>query len=403
MNYKSLISVFILVFISFSLKAEISDYLVGLKAYKDGFYDIAKDNLENYLSQGNDEKNKIFAHYVLANIYFEEKDYKNAIKHINEIENKKDERIKLEDIRKMKIYGLVNINCEEAKKYLAKYMDDEIFDIYFQSACKKDDEFINILCESECSPYIVLKVMYNLNNFKGNVEKLFSCLDLKNINDSDLKDLGLYFYKVGAFDYFWKIYDIYRDDILVNLALERLWFLNQFDAFLKTFQENREKYVIERVNYCRAIKVYNDRTIAYDCAILKGCLDDSENLHNNIIACYLNKREISALNNYLKKHSSEKSVQEAICSYGTYIISEKIYDKVTLNSLSKCVERIAYVKLLAEKGAFKDILYILNKPRNEEEYFYIALAYKKLGENIKFEEMKKKIKNVELLESLNNY
>ena len=403
MNYKSLISVLILFFVSFTLKANINDYLVGLKAYKDGFYDIAKENLENYLSQKGDDKNKIFAHYILAHIYFNEKNYKNTLKHINEVENKKDERINIEEIRKMKIYGLVNIDCDEAKKYLAKNLNDVIFDVYFQSACKKDDEFIDILCKSKSSPYIKLKVMYNLNKINANVDELFGCLDLKNIKDSDLKTLGLYFYKEGTFDYFWKVYDIYKDDILVNLALERLWFLNNVDTFLKDFQKNREKYIIEKINNCRAIKIYNDKNIEYDCALLEGCLEGDKNLYNNIIACYLDKKETNQLNNYLKKHNNDKGISEAFCSYGKYIISEKIYDRVTLDSLSKCVIRIEFAKILAENGEYKDILSILSKPIDEEEYFYVALAYKKLGENIKFEEMKKKIKNVELLESLNNY
>jgi hypothetical protein len=45
----------------------------------------------------------------------------------------------------------------------------------------------------------------------------------------------------------------------------------------------------------------------------------------------------------------------------------------------------------------------LDNPANEEEFFYLAIVYKKLRNKNKYNEICKKIKNVELLKALNNY
>ena len=94
---------------------------------------------------------------------------------------------------------------------------------------------------------------------------------------------------------------------------------------------------------------------------------------------------------------------DALCSYGQYIISEEIYDKDILENLSKCSNRAEYAKILLENDRYNDIFLVLENPIKEEEFFYIALAYRKMGNNIRFNEMKKNIKNVELLKTLNNY
>lgn len=403
MNTRLIICGFFLMIFLFDLEADINDYLVGLKAYKDGFNDIAKENLENYLSHDNERKNEIFAHYILAHIYFDEKDYKKVIAHIDLVEGKKDERININEISNMKMYALVNTNCADAKKYLSKHLDDEIFSIYFQSECKKDDTFISILCNNKSTANIKLKVMYNLSNINGNIDNLFNCLDLKGLNNSDLKDLGLHFYKQKTFAYFWKIYDIYRDDMLVNLALERFWFLENNDEFLKTFQDSYKKYAINRVNSCRALKIYNEKNLKYDCNILDGCLNNGKDLYVAKVACYLEHNQVGKLNEYIKRHKGNRSLLDALCSYGQYIISEEIYDKDILENLSKCSNRAEYAKILLENDRYNDIFLVLENPIKEEEFFYIALAYRKMGNNIRFNEMKKNIKNVELLKTLNNY
>ena len=403
MNFRIFLFCLLFLFVSFYSIADINDYLVGLKAYKDGFNDIAKENLENYLSHHNERKNEIFAHYILAHIYFDDKDYKKVIAHIDFIEGKKDERINLNEISNMKMYALVKTNCADAKKYLSEHLDDEIFSIYFQSECKKDDEFISILCNNKSTANIRLKVMYNLGNISGNVDNLINCLDLKDINNSDLKDLGIHFYKQKAFAYFWKIYEIYRDDLIVNLALERLWFHTNDNEFLKIFQDSYKKYKINRINFCRAFKIYNDKKLKYDCNILDGCLNNEKDLYEAKVSCYLGNNQVGELNEYIKRHKGSRSLLDALCSCGQYIISEKIYDLEILKNLSKCSNRAEYARMLLEKDNYDDIFVILENPIKEEDFFYIALAYKKIGNNIKFNEMKKNIKNVELLKTLNNY
>lgn len=403
MNFRIFLFSLPFLLVAFYSIANINDYLVGLKAYKDGFNDIAKENLENYLKSVSDKKNEVFARYILAHIYFDEKNYKKTLEHINLIEDKRDERINIDEIKTMKIYALVNTNCNDAKAYLSKNLNNEVFNIYFQSECKKDDEFIDILCSSKALTDVKLKIMYNLNKFEGNVDKFFKCFDLKDLKDNDLSNLGLYYYKGKSFNYFWKIYDIYKDSILVNLALERLWFLSKYNDFLKTFQENQKQHKIEKINYCRALRIYNEKNITYNCNLLDRCLQGDKTLYDSKLACYLNNKQIDELSNYIKENSGNKALLNALCSNGPYIISNKLYNKVILKNLSHCSKKIEYVKMLLEMENFNDITIILDNPDSEEEYFYLAIVYKKLNNEIKYSEMQNKIKDIELLKALNNY
>ena len=121
------------------------------------------------------------------------------------------------------------------------------------------------------------------------------------------------------------------------------------------------------------------------------------------LACYLNGKQIDELSAYIKGNSGNKALLDALCSDGTYIISKKLYNKIILKKLSYCGKKIEYVKMLLEMKNFNDIIIILDNPESEEEYFYLAIVYKKSNNNIKYSEMRKKIKNVELLKALNNY
>jgi hypothetical protein len=393
----------ILLFLPYTLEANINDYLVGLKAYKDGFYDLAKNNLEHYIKEDGDEKNQIFAHYILAHIYVDEKNYSKALSHINIIEGKFDDRIDKENLKDLKILSLVNTSCTEAIKYLANNLNEKTFTIYFQSGCKKNDEFIDILCNNNTNEKIKTKVLFNLKNFTGNTDKIFSCFNFNDLDKKDLRNLGYYYYKNNLYDYFWKIFSLYKDDTMVNLALERLWLSDKYDDFLKSFEENKETYKINKINYCRIIKIYNDRNAKYDCNLLDKCMAGDENLYSSKLLCFINNKEIDAMSTYLEKNRGNKTLLPTLCENGAYIITENLYNNNILNELAACKNRVSLAKLLWDMNKFKEIITILNNPITEEEYFYVAIAYKRINNNIKFNEMRNKIKNVELLRRLNNY
>jgi len=45
--------------------ADIENYYVGLRAYEDKFYDVATDNLQEFLKSDNSSKEATFAKYIL--------------------------------------------------------------------------------------------------------------------------------------------------------------------------------------------------------------------------------------------------------------------------------------------------------------------------------------------------
>jgi hypothetical protein len=172
---------------------------------------------------------------------------------------------------------------------------------------------------------------------------------------------------------------------------------------LKAFQDNQKQYKIEKINYCRAIKIYDGENITYDCNLLDGCLKGSKSLYSTKLTCYLNNKQVGELSTYIKSNSGNKVLLNTLCANGSYIISEKLYNKMILEKLSYCSKKIEYIKILLKMNNFNDIITILDNPANEEEFFYLAIVYKKLRNKNKYNEICKKIKNVELLKALNNY
>ena len=68
------------------------DYFVGLKAYEDGLYDVAKSCLSNYLSHEDKSQKAGFATYILYQVYMAQNDFKSAQYTFTQLANFKDSR-----------------------------------------------------------------------------------------------------------------------------------------------------------------------------------------------------------------------------------------------------------------------------------------------------------------------
>ncbi|MDY6821669.1 MAG: hypothetical protein SVN78_08625 [Deferribacterota bacterium] len=391
------ISVIILIILNcIYVNADVNNYIIGLKAYRDGFIDIAKDNLKEYVKQADSKEKKSFASYILATIYFKEKDFQKTLLFLDGIETRNDPRINISQVREMKMFALTNVNCDLSLDFLKKYPLYEFTNIYINSNCEKNDKLFNIICDN-LTDENKLQVLYNLLNSKL-YNRVFNCIDLSKVKKEDLREIGLYFFKNKEYNKFWKVFGFYKDDDFVNLALSRYWQKEDYDKFINNFNAFLNNFHIESENYCRAIKIYNDKGLTYDCSLIDKCIDNKRLLNKNKIACFIKNKNINKLSEFINEENGKY-----LCDYGGYLIKESLYNHKILRYLSNCKDRRKYVGFLYENKKFNDLIIFLGDPSSDFDYFFLALSYKKLGNKEKSSIFSDKLKSIELKKYLDNY
>jgi hypothetical protein len=383
------------------LNAQSSDYLIGLKAYKDGLYDISKSSLEGFIKNGRNERDLIFAKYILANIYVKENNYKKALNIITELEKISDERIDENYLKTNKLYILTVSNCGEAEKYLVEHPENNLVNLFLSSKCELNNRVTNIIKKNNISNSNKLAAISKASKDIKTAASIFESLDLKRLDKNRLFELATYFYNNNYFDPFWKIYSYKNNDMLVNLALQRLWDIQSEEDFLDNFEYNVNKFKIAKLNYCRAIKIYKEKNETFNCAFIDSCFQvGSKNFIESKLSCLINKKDREGLSLFIEKN---KDRLEYICPFSSYLIDVKFYNNKILYLFSKCRNKYTLAEKLVKKSLFKDIPHLINTPVGEKDYFYLAIAYKKLGKLNDYNKFKVYVKDIKLLKELDSF
>jgi len=384
----------ILLFFSFACTtfADEIDYEIGLNAFSDGLYDIAIGSLEDFLKDSSDNEKNNYAKYILYKSYLLEKEYKASLDIINEIENIEDKRFDKELIEKDKIYILTILDCERALKESLKKAD--LIKIVLNSNCTLTDEYIKQAIDFELSAADFLNLFYKSTDNLTLAEEVFNKIDIENIKDEYKDYIAKFFYSNEKYDNFWKVYKIYKNDDLVNLALMRLFDTKNYEGFIDSFNFNKN-YNISKSNYCRLIKSYELLDKMYDCDLIDKCIDDKKEFLNVKANCLIKNRDIKKLSIFLKTKSSDEI--ESICDILLYGISMDVYDYDILSKFKSCKSSLDAGKILFKKGKYSEVIYLLSPGESDEEYLLLSASYEMLGDLNKSKEYLDKVKNKDKL------
>ncbi|KAA0258098.1 hypothetical protein FHQ18_06790 [Deferribacter autotrophicus] len=394
---KRLIVFCFFIFTFFSTYAEdSSDYFLAVSTYKDGFYDVAEMSLHDYLKDAEDKKKILFANYLLYKINFKKKNFDEALKYIELIENTKDERINFKDVKADKLLILATKDCKVAKRYLDKNFFNETLAAYLKSNCSVDKDISKESLKLRLPNDMRLLLAVKLKDYPDEVVKQFSKLNVKKIANKYKKSFAVYFYKNKKYDYFWKIYNLYKDSDLVNLALERVWNLKRYDSFVKSFEINRKKFRVNSVNYCRAYEAYRKLGKSADCNLLDKCFKKKDGAYYKAkLSCYQTNNDKEG---FVKTFSiTFNKYRNVACEFGVYGYE---IGKVGINDLQKCDNRydIAEQLIADEKG--EAVLKLMSVDNSDKGKYYKVLAYllledtnsaEKVFNSIKDEKIKKEL------------
>lgn len=407
--YKKIAAVFICAFIlSFTALADTGktskkpddsfndDYFVGLRAYEDGLRDIAIISLEKYLSYENKSEKAGFSLYILYQAYMAENNFKSAQSALARLQGFKDSRF---DKRKMlsdQMFIEVKLDCSGAKNLLTAKPINEYMEVYVKSGCPVDKNVTDLVGKTDFSSDVLYAV---LNRVKDDKELMLSTYNNLKDNKKTTKLMnfyGHYFYVNKMKPQFYALYNEYKDADLTNLVLDDVWNENNYGKYIETFNRYaKDEYSLQKQAYCRMIEASNKQTIGFDCSLVDKCIGrESAEYNKTMLACYMRKED----KDNIAKFINGLSVQETLkmCEYGKYIIGKRLYSSGFLNKFSECGDKVSMYESLLKFRDYDGMIKLRGKSDSQIDLAYSAIAYYLLGNKNEYENIMKKITDIDL-------
>ena len=383
----------LILLLTFSISyADKFDFTVGLKAYNDKLYDVAIASLEDYLNSPEDNKSADYAKYALYRSYLLTGNYQNALKYLEELRDSDDTRLDKNLMKMDRIFILTKMDCQKAESYARDNLELET--LVLNSDCKVSNNFIKNLIPRINDTKNLTKLFYRSLDYPETAFKIFEKISLKELTDKDKSFMGKYFFKNKKYDHFWTIYEIYKDDDMVNLGLARLYEIENYEGVVRSFEFN-DKYEITNNNFCRVISSYEKLDKNYDCSLLDKCITDIKKAIISKTACYIKNGEKTELERLLMPLKID-DFQNA-CKSLEYAVSKNIYTKEILSRLSSCSNYQEIGKILFRDGKYNEIPVVIKNPKDDSDYLLLSGAYEKLGDKEKSDLYLSKIKNKDSL------
>ncbi|QAR33529.1 hypothetical protein EP073_08980 [Geovibrio thiophilus] len=376
-----------------SARADEGDYLMGLNAYKDGLNSVARMGFEAYLADSPNQADKHYAEYLMYRILLEDGDFEGAYSYFIKIEGVKDSRFDQNVIKGDKMRFLIRKDCSEAKKELLAGTSAAGAALYTESDCPMDSQAAKSVAAVSNDSKVLLSAASKVQGDFKAVEALFSGINPKNLTAGQAKYFGVLFYKNGSYDYFWKVYGVYKDADMVSLALDRLWSIKDYKGYISGFEANRKSYSLESGAFCRAVESYKQTGADFDCALLDGCIKDKNaDFAKTKTACLIK----SGKPNLDADIDSFGSAVSGVCEYVPYMIDKNLYDGKSFGEFAACPNKFDIAELLYRKKRFGRLLEVASKGTDDRDYYYTALAHIGMGDRNKASAAAQKIKNADL-------
>jgi len=385
---------FLLVFTSM-LYADVENYLIGLNAYRDGFDNMAEENLETYLKNAEDEKKARFAKYILYKINLQDNNYGKAYNYLEQIEDIKDKRFDLTQIKIDKMKILLNTDCSKASGYLTNTLRSNLATLYLKSQCPINDKLVRKISESNLPDKIKAAYIIKLDNNIELAYQIAKNTSFEKLDKNTIRYIGLLFYKSGRYDIFWKAYKYYKNDQFVNLALKRVFETGNFKGFDESFLYNEPKFKISSENYCRAVKSRMELGQEYNCEWIDKCYTAKDEKYIRAKFSCLIQNKSSKTTGFINNNFEKE--RGFFCKQGENIISGGYYNSDTIAKFRNCGNKFKLAELLLSKKNTDEVLNLLRNDKSDKSLYIKTKAYiladdlkkaKQTAEEIKSEKLK---------------
>jgi tetratricopeptide (TPR) repeat protein len=367
------------------------DYLVGLNAFRDGLYEISLPSFEEYLKGETEQRKAEYAHYLLYRMYLADKKFDSSVKHLNAVFTVDDRRFDKAQMVTDKMLLLTKTDCAGAAEYLKDVTDEVSINFYLDSKCEVGKDTASLIIEKTALQETKLKVISRFSEDPAMVGSIFDSLDIAKLNDEGKKYFALYFYKSGDMERFSKVSAVYEDEDIAGLELDRLWKGGDKDAFIGKYETFKKKYTLTGANACRAVDVYKNKGVQFDCDIINECMQKySVEFVQVKGACLVkngNKEKVTEFIDSLKP-----SIFTGMCGYGEYVFYNDMYTGSAQSKFYQCEgERYKIADILLSKGENQAVVNMFYNKEGDQNLYYAAVALRKLGKQAAADETASKI------------
>lgn len=377
------------------------DYFVGLKAFEDGFYDVSRESLKAFISSNKNSKDEGYATYILYQVYMAENNFKNAQITYNQLSNYKDKRFDAKKLESDKMFLATKLDCNEAENLLLSKINNDWLNIYLNSQCKIDENIIKYSLNNQFSVDNLYLLADKVENNKEYTLLIYNNLPNDKKSPKVLNYFGKYFSAHKMLDEFWKLYDEYKDEDIVSLALNEAWDKKDYKTYVNLYNRDiKKEYKLDKSIYCRMIESSNNIGIALDCNIIDNCLDKNRpDFIKNKIACLMKNEDKQGISSFMA--TIKENDAKNLCEYLKYMVAKNIYSTNFLSKFSSCKDNAIYETLYNYKD-YKGLINLIGKNKRQIDLAYLSMAYKLSGKDKEAKDIIKNITDLSLLEMIKN-
>ncbi len=358
------------------------NYFVGLSAYEDGLYDVARISLEDFLMGDSNSEQAMFATYILYQTYLKEGNYTAAKDKLDIVKMYDDERFDMDRIKNDEMYIVSKMSCEDAVTLMVNSpIDSALIKSYVYAGCSITPDVGEFVARNKFSADTTMYVINQAKDKDDTLVRIFQNLTPEKRTPEVLNFYGHYFALTKNSKEFWTLYNEYKDPEIVSLALEDIWAKNDFLRYYDLFTTDvKADYKLSSTAYCRMIESANKTGNSFNCDYVDGCLGVTNvDFNKTKLACYMKNSDTKGITSFMAT-ISEKEASTNLCEYGKYVVSEKLYDKSYLNKFSSCSDRRAIYDLLVQHEDWEAIEALAGtQAKAELDSAFLSIAAYKLG------------------------
>lgn len=350
------------------------NYFIGLKAYEDGFYDVAKSSVLEFLKKDSKSAQAGFATYLLYQIYMAEGDYKAAKIEFEKLKKFDDNRFDKNKMTADEMALAVKLDCKDAKKLLFSKQSDDQMKIYIGSGCPISQEILDYAAAMPFKTETVIMVIDKIKDDKEQMLKVYNNLSVEKRTPKLLNFYGHYFAVNKMYADFWRLFSEYKDADMVDIALDDIWNTADQNKYVDFFNKNINGYKLNNISYCRQIEASNKTAQVFDCKIVDGCLGVTNPQYKKTkLACYMKNEDKNGISLFMKDVTAGEAAK--LCEYGKYIVIKNLYSPEFLGKFSSCPDKAGMYESLLKNKDYKGMINLAGKKREETDKAYLAIAY----------------------------
>lgn len=349
------------------------DYYIALKAYDDGFFDVAKASLLTFLKKDSKSAQAGFATYLLYQIYMSEGDFKAAKTEFAKLKKFNDDRFDKTKLDADEMRIAAKSDCKEAKKLLFSRQSDIQMKTYIDSGCEISQDVVDYAAAMPFSAETVILVIDKIKDDKSRMLSVYNNLSTEKRTPKLLNFYGHYFAMNKMYTDFWRLFSEYKDADMVDIALDDIWNTGDSNRYVDFFDKNLGNYKLTNVSYCRFIESSNKIGKSFDCKIVDGCLGATNPQYNKTkLACYMKNEDKKGISLFMKNLSSPEAGK--LCEYAKYIVVKNIYSTEFLGKFSSCADKAGMFEALLKNNDYKGMINLAGKKHTETDKAYLAVA-----------------------------